>query len=410
MCADTAGFTLHKQVAAKAIDPDRLLQLADDMRLAGGDVGRFLRLRQRREGRSAEAGPRVRWLVDGLVPRGEVTLLVAEHMAGKSTLLHELCLKAATPEVVGEPAPEWLGRRVLRGAGGPAILVTLEESEGWLLDRERLIDPDGRAVDCLYEAVPAREPLAKLLADYGRLTPETGAPRLLVVDCASKIIQGSELSNENVNALFEPLEAFARATGAAVVLIHHLNKPDRDPRKRAIRTAADLRARPSGHAAFLNRPRVVIGMIREGDAMDAITRIGVIKENIGLGHLVDVMAPYRRDPVTWHHLPAPDAERPGGRRKAATERPASPAPQQSGPLTEQRVLAALARMVCERKRVTRSGNHGLHEAKPPELEGLGRDLVRAVLDDLIKAGRVVRAEDGALALADDDAGDAAVAA
>src|SRR5206468_1796058 len=116
---------------------------------------------------------------------------------------------------------------------------------------------------------------------------------------------------------------------------------------------------------------------------------------------------------TWHHLPAPDAGRPGGRRqKAATgaERPTSPAPLPSGPSTEERVLAALARMVGEGRRVTRSGNHGLHEAKPPELEGVGRDLVQAVLDGLIKAGQVVRAEDGALTLAGGDAGDAAIAA
>ena len=63
-----------------------------------------------------------------------------------------------------------------------------------------------------------------------------------------------------------------------------------------------------------------------------------------------------------------------------------------------KVITALVRLGSEGRRTTRTGKHSLHENEAPEIAGLSRDRLRAILDDLIGEGKVVRLEDGGLAV------------
>lgn len=93
---------------------------------------------------------------------------------------------------------------------------------------------------------------------------------LLVIDPARKFLTGDEDDASVVSDFFEAIEEFAIKKNAAVVILHHLQKASYP------RTARELLDSLRGSQVFIDRPRVVIGLYRDGP----YTIAGLAKNNI----------------------------------------------------------------------------------------------------------------------------------
>lgn len=374
----------------RLVKPDNLINVRRIFDLAAFNIDRAEKVWKRRNGKGKPDRPS--WLIEDLLPAGEVVLIAGDGGSGKSTLMHELAVAIATPAGSRAAPHTWLRRPVDRSRSGMVLFLSMEEPEARFGERAAKLDPLGEAEDVLFERCNDKADLERALKDYSNRTQKTGAPRLVIIDSASKFREGSELNDQDVNAFFEPLERFAHQTGATVVVIHHLNKEGRANKE--TRTAATFRARVSGHSAFINRPRLAIGMHRDGDGPDAIMRIGVIKENVGLGHLEGTFQPYRRDEETYRHIPIDEPERPAARRKPASNtsssKPAAAVDKDWGA----EALTAASKILKAGGRLTKTGTNGLYAQRVPELAGLSRNKLDAIVNGLIESGALVKGEDG----------------
>ena len=97
---------------------------------------------------------------------------------------------------------------------------------------------------------------------------------------------------------------------------------------------------------------------------------------------------FQSDPQTWRLLPViPDA---------------APAQAKGDNLAKDTamfdlVFDAVARLNREGTEVHKSGRNGLHSLRLAELNGIGRDRLRDVLDALISTGRLGRSDGGLIA-------------
>ena len=110
---------------------------------------------------------------------------------------------------------------------------------------------------------------------------------IMVIDPARKYLTGDEDDAGVVSEFFEAIEEFAIEKNAAVVVVHHLQK------NAAPKTALDVRDLLRGSQVFIDRPRVVIGMFRDGP----YTVVGLAKNNIppNMGMVTDERV-FARDP------------------------------------------------------------------------------------------------------------------
>ena len=125
---------------------------------------------------------------------------------------------------------------------------------------------------------------------------------LLVIDPARKYLSGDEDNSAVVSEFFEAIEQFAHERNTAVIVVHHLSKGARP------QSAHEVLDELRGSQVFIDRPRVVIGMFREGPK----TVIGLAKCNIppSLGMVVEERV-FMRDAktLTLHQLPGAEGVR-----------------------------------------------------------------------------------------------------
>ncbi|MBM3618832.1 MAG: hypothetical protein FJX23_09885, partial [Alphaproteobacteria bacterium] len=93
---------------------------------------------------------------------------------------------------------------------------------------------------------------------------------LVVIDPARKYLTGDEDDASVVSEFFEAIEEFAINRNAAMVVVHHLAKGAKPTH------VSDIYDLLRGSQVFIDRPRVVIGMYREGPYVVA----GLSKNNI----------------------------------------------------------------------------------------------------------------------------------
>lgn len=326
---------------------------------AGRDLELFTRLGRRRD-RKAGA-ERLTWLVEGVLPRGTVSLLAGAQETGKSTLGTELAVSVARDDALRT----WLGRNV--DADGVAVLLTGEDPESLVNERLERLDPNDNAGKLVVYALNGR-PLADICEDIARM-PKVS---LVVVDPARRYLAGDEDGSDNVNSFFSTLEELARRTGAAVLVIHHLVK-NAQPR-----TLQDVRTLVRGSGVWLDRPRVVLGVYRRGD----VTMVGIAKHNMPPSFPVMPETAFRRDAETLRHVPV----------GASVVAPSTLAPAEDS--LERQVLAAVIRMAGEGIKIARTGSKELWALKPPEVEGIGRDRIRSVVGKLVEDGLLIDAKGG----------------
>jgi hypothetical protein len=160
----------------------------------------------------SEPDDTIDWLVDGLIAAGSVNMLAGKPKAGKSTLARQLAFCVAT----GTPL---IGRTCM---GGPVWYLVLEDKRSEVRRHFRTLGATGgEPVRFLFGNTK------DLIGKLGRLA-DRERPRCIIVDTLQRLIFAKDLNDyAEVTTRLEPVLVIARATGAAMVLVHHAAKADR---------------------------------------------------------------------------------------------------------------------------------------------------------------------------------------
>ena len=165
----------------------------------------------------------VRWLWPGRIPRAKLTVADGDPGLGKSTFTLDIAARVST----GSPMPD--GSR--SDISGPSGVVLLSAEDG-LADtiRPRL---DAAGADCsrivaLDGYLTAGTAHSVTLTDIDVLRQAIHSVRavLLIVDPLMAYLPGRSDSHrdQDIRAILSPLAALAEQTGAAIVVVRHLNK------------------------------------------------------------------------------------------------------------------------------------------------------------------------------------------
>ncbi|MGH7961900.1 MAG: AAA family ATPase [Candidatus Binatia bacterium] len=157
----------------------------------------------------------VSWLVDGLLPAGGFSLLVAKPKAGKSTLARNLAL------AVAQQGRDFFSRTVQYG---PVVYLALEEKRAEVRKHFRDMGATGAEDIYIFAASAPTDALQQI-----RAVAEEKKPALIIIDPLFKLTRVKD-SNDyaQVTAALEPLLVLARETGAHVLCVHHAGKGDRE--------------------------------------------------------------------------------------------------------------------------------------------------------------------------------------
>ena len=212
------------------------------------------------------------FLVHGLVPRGSIVLLAGTGGTGKSSIAHKLCCLAAT-DWRDDEQPMWLGQPVVKAnSKGIPVYFSGEDGPAIINARNEIFDPEKRATRLMFQRnhfSDGKGNEIEFAAFLNRLREMPEVP-LLVIDPARKYLTGDEDDAAVVSEFFEAIEKFAHERNSAVIVVHHLSKGAKPTSAREV--LDELR----GSQVFIDRPRVVIGMFREGPK----TVVGLAKCNI----------------------------------------------------------------------------------------------------------------------------------
>jgi hypothetical protein len=151
-----------------------------------------------------------RWLVDGILLAGGLSLLAAKPKVGKSTLARCLCVAIAQGD-------RWLGREVIQG---PVFYLGFEEKLEEVIRHFRSLGVDPGAPLYAYVDLPPLDAMDRL-----KESVEAKRPALVVVDGLYRLVRVSDESGyAEVYAKLGPLLSLARESGAHVEMTHHEGK------------------------------------------------------------------------------------------------------------------------------------------------------------------------------------------
>lgn len=217
----------------------------------------------------AETSVGFEFIVEGWIPKGAVTVIGASGGTGKSSLAHNLAVKAAIDWRDDEEKPSWLNSKInFDNCKGIIVYLSGEDGPAIVHSRAKVYDPEGRSDRLMVMRTdfgPDKD-VAGFLHRLHKL-PDVS---LVVIDPARKYLTGDEEDAAIVSQFFEAIEEFAINRNAAVVVVHHLAKGARP------KHISDIYDLLRGSQVFIDRPRVVIGMYREGPYIVA----GLSKNNI----------------------------------------------------------------------------------------------------------------------------------
>lgn len=241
------------------------------------------------------------FIVPGLLPRGSVTLLAGPGSSGRSSLAHQLCVLASTDYKQGEEAPKWLGQPLdIEECKGINIYFSGEDGPQIFNARAHMIDPESRAIRLMFQRTDFGEGVTfEQQLRYLQKIPDIP---LMIIDPSRKYLGGDENDTNTVNKFFDAIENFAIQKNSAVLLVHHLQ---RGASPKSLTEVIDYLG---GAQAFIDRPRIIIGMYRDGQ----YTVAGLAKNNIppNLGMVTEERV-FARDPknlsLVW--LSGPDGVR-----------------------------------------------------------------------------------------------------
>jgi hypothetical protein len=217
----------------------------------------------------AETAVSFDFLVKGWIPRGAVTIIGATGGTGKSSLAHNLAVKAAIDYGKNEPLPTWLGSEIdMSSCKGLCVYFSGEDGPAIVHARAKVFDPEGRANRLMFQRTDFGE--GGTLGTFLKRLMKLPEVPLIVIDPARKYLTGDENDAGAVSEFFEAIEEFAIRKNAAMVVVHHLVKGAKP------KHVLDIYDMLRGSQVFIDRARVVIGMYREGQH----TIAGLAKNNI----------------------------------------------------------------------------------------------------------------------------------
>jgi len=204
--------------------------------------------------------PTPEWVVEDMIPGGEVTILVSDGGIGKSWLL------VALAETIANNGRTFLGHYC---TPGNTVYFDMELDRAWYSNRVKMVSAGlmkaGIITQCQdgeFEAfylespnitldgaaaflermppLPGEEPPTPTAFDFITMTIEKTGARLLILDPIAELWGDiDENAASETSPVLKALRAIARETGAAIVVAHHTNKGRVEERgSTAIRNAA----------------------------------------------------------------------------------------------------------------------------------------------------------------------------
>ncbi len=213
------------------------------------------------------------FLVEGWIPKASVTVVGATGGTGKSSISHRLAILASIDWEKHEQ-PKWLGQPLNKEyAKGLVIYFSGEDSAAIVNARAEMMDPEGRSTRLMLQRSDFgqnEDGTKSTLGDFLTRLHKLPDVSLVVIDPARKYLTGDEDNSEVVSDFFEAIEEFAIEKNCGMVVVHHLVK---NAHPNDTRDIYDLLR---GSQVFIDRPRAVLGMMREGP----YTVVGLSKNNI----------------------------------------------------------------------------------------------------------------------------------
>lgn len=160
------------------------------------------------------------WLVKGVIPKAELIVLYGESGAGKSFVALDLAAAIAQ-------GLEWRGRKVKQGR---VVYVAAEGATGFRKRLKAYARARGIAVadldECLFVVDAAPNLMIKDDAlDLCKAIQACGKVVMVVIDTLAQTMPGAnENAGEDVGKALQHCKGIHRATGAAVLLVHHAGK------------------------------------------------------------------------------------------------------------------------------------------------------------------------------------------
>lgn len=224
--------------------------------------------------------------IPGLLPRGSVTMLAGAAGSGKSSLAHQLGVIASTDYVQGEEPAKWLGQPMeIEQCKGINIFFSGEDGSQIFNARGSMIDPDGHAIRLMFQRTDFGQNVN--FTQYLRNLKKIPDVPIMIIDPSRKYLGGDENDSNVVNNFFDALEEFAVEKNTAVLVVHHLQ------RGKTPKSLSDIVDYLGGSQAFIDRPRIIIGMYRDGQ----YTVAGLAKNNVppNIGMMTEERV-FARDP------------------------------------------------------------------------------------------------------------------
>ena len=349
--------------------------------------------------RYADDAPEQRFLIEGSVPLGVVSILAAMGDTGKGMIALDLALSVATgrPRAVSV-SPESIALGGAVRAFGTAIVLTAEDDEAEVHRRLERLDPERHRL-----ARPERLIVVPLpnaggpfpLVTAGKDGPEATSHfrkvrdqivriaelKLVVLDPLSSFIHADVNADPAAGSFATGLLAsLATETGAAVIVAHHMRKPQGN---RPIASVEQARDAVRGTSAIVDGVRLVYALwpapeehrdyvfkaLEEPVARNAVFQGAVVKAN---GPADRTIRTYLRAPTG---LLVDATPRLRERRMAAAE------------LTES-LVASIARAAENGHPFTHYGGAGVYRQRhrlAAVFHGLGRDPLQDMVQDLLSA-------------------------
>ncbi len=191
--------------------------------------------------------PDPEWLVRNLLIKGSFAVLFGPPGVGKSFLALSWAFAVAA-------AKPWHGRNV---NGGPVAYIAAEGFGGLKQRIAALLNHEGYGVDapCKFRDRPIdlvdSDQVAAFIYDIRK---SVGQPALIIIDTLARgFVGGDENSARDMGLFIHGVEAVKRATGAAVLVVHHTGKNERSGARgsSALMGAADTMISCGGELGIL---------------------------------------------------------------------------------------------------------------------------------------------------------------